>query len=370
MHYNSLMILYIQPVCGASGDMLLSGVIDLIGASEHIAQKVKMWGKIEVEDVKEGALQGKRMRILTKRARFSSDKLLSEVKKVEISEPYKTWAVETILGLICAEEEIHGSRKLHELGDLDTLVDVVGFFAGLEELGVRKVFCAPVPIAFGVQKTEHGTLPVPTPLTLKLLEGFPVREIHVEGETVTPTAAGIIRACAKPLSSRSFTLSRTGVGFGAKRFDIPNVLRLILGEGFPIEEELFLVQTNVDDMPPEFIPRIFSVEAVDVWIETVIMKKGRPGFVINILCHNFEEVLDVIFRETTSIGVRVIPVKRYPLEREVKVKEFEGENVKVKVARYKGETINVKAEFEDIVKISDRTGIPLKIIKSKIESEF
>ncbi|MBI3948545.1 MAG: nickel pincer cofactor biosynthesis protein LarC [Armatimonadetes bacterium] len=280
-----------------------------------------------------------------------------------------------------AEAHIHGRTvaeiHLHEVGGIDCIVDICGAVAGIKLLGVEKVFCSPLPVSRGFVTFSHGTWPVPGPAALELMRGVPVVPLELEEETLTPTGAAILTTladgygCAPPMR-----LERVAYGAGKRTFQkpIPNVLRLLLGEATGVGgadvQTLALLETNIDDMPAEWfehaMDRLFAAGALDVYLLPAQMKKNRPGALLGVLCppERTEAMLDVLYRETTTLGVRVSRVERHALAREMADAQTPWGTVPVKIGRWGGERVTCSPEYEACRRIAREKEIPLKTVYS------
>jgi uncharacterized protein (TIGR00299 family) protein len=261
---------------------------------------------------------------------------------------------------------------------VDTLVDVCGAFALLDDLGVERVTSSPLPFARGLTHAAHGVLPLPAPATLGLLEGAPLVGVETEAELVTPTGAAIAATVVEAWGSLPpLTLERVGYGAGTADFaDRPNIVRVVLGaEAFTATGEVVLLETNLDDLSPELVPdaveRCFEAGALDVWTVPAQMKKGRPGIVLSVLTRPGAEaaVAHALLEETTALGVRVARLDRYELEREERVVELASGRVRVKVGLLDGRVVNVAPEHDDCAVLAKASGRPVKSIWAEALAE-
>jgi uncharacterized protein (TIGR00299 family) protein len=239
-------------------------------------------------------------------------------------------------------------------------------------LGIDAVYGSPLPLGRGFVKCRHGTLPVPAPATLELTKGLPVYGGNIEAELVTPTGAAIITTLARGFGELpEMKIEKIGYGAGQRSLPIPNLLRVLIGtqdgqEKDYDEDTVTVIETNVDDMNPEFyeyiMSRLFENGAVDVYLTPIQMKQGRPATLLSVIvaAENLRPVLEVIFRETTTLGVRTYQTKRYKLAREEIAVETEYGKVRVKVARLRGEVINLAPEYRDCRRLADERRIPIK----------
>lgn len=274
-----------------------------------------------------------------------------------------------------AEGRVHGvapeAVHFHEVGAIDSIVDIVGAAFGLHSLGVEQVYASPLPMGKGLVPSRHGILPVPGPATVELLKGIPVRLGDGEAEMVTPTGAAIIAALVKQPMPSTFVPSAVGYGAGERTLvDRPNLLRIVLGtsQESPREERLLMVETNIDDLNPELydyvMERLFAAGARDVFLSTIHMKKNRPGILLQVLCEptDRERLGAVIFSETSTIGLRSYPVARMALRRESKTVTTAYGTVRVKLAYGPDGRVNVAPEYEDCKRLAQGTQTPLKIV--------
>jgi uncharacterized protein (TIGR00299 family) protein len=271
-----------------------------------------------------------------------------------------------------AEARVHGipveDVHFHEVGSVDAIVDVVGCAAALEALAPEKVVASPVATGRGFVEAAHGPLPVPAPAVVELLRGVPVEERGTR-ELVTPTGAAILREAVHEFGAMPpMTISAAGYGAGSRDTEVPNVVRVLLGDATlaHARPSLLQIDANVDDMSPELLPHalesLLAAGAVDAWIAPVLVKKGRPGFVVSALAPQSERdrVVDVFLRETTTFGVRMHEVTREVLDRAWVEVEVEGHTLRVKTGARAGTIVTAAPEFEDARRVAKATGIPLK----------
>jgi pyridinium-3,5-bisthiocarboxylic acid mononucleotide nickel chelatase len=304
-----------------------------------------------------------------------------------------------------AEAKVHRSEVeevgFHEVGAVDSIVDIVGAAICLEYLAPDRVLCGTVELGGGFVKCRHGLLPVPAPAVVELLRGVPVKSGAVPMETTTPTGAAILAASVDEYADdRRFRITRTGYGVGHRDSAIPNLLRVHLGERdrapavgsvaapaaggggaepegrLPPLEGAVLVECNMDDMSPEshglLIDRLLAAGAVDAWLTPIVMKKSRAAVVLSALCAPEDEaaVTLAIYRETTTFGVRRTEVGKRPLRRELKAVRTSLGMVGVKTAYLGGEAIKSKLEYEDLRRIAEERGAPLREIEAAVLKEL
>ncbi|MDX9714227.1 MAG: nickel pincer cofactor biosynthesis protein LarC [Dissulfurispiraceae bacterium] len=275
--------------------------------------------------------------------------------------------------LFSAEAIVHGSSfdevHLHELGGIDCIVDIFGTVIGFDMLGINEIFVSPINLGSGTVKTSHGILPVPAPATAELLKAYPVYSTDSGFELTTPTGAAILRGLnAKPGPIPVMIMDITGYGAGGREIEsLPNVLRLVAGNPniSGNSDRITVLETNIDDMNPQLyeniFDKLFGAGALDVFLENIIMKKGRPAHKLTVLADkNIKKITEIIFRETTTIGLRTYTADRIILEREIKKMQTRFGSVKVKFARLDAGTTRISAEYEDIKTISEDTGLSMK----------
>jgi len=377
-------IAYLDCVGGLAGDMLLAALLDAGGELDRlrgVPDRLGLSGvEIAVERVERQGIGALHVRIEAPHDHAHRDyrEIRRVVEEADLPPRAHSRALETFARLAEVEGRIHGvpadDVHFHELGGLDTLVDVCGAFVLLDHLDVERVTSSPLPFARGLTHAAHGVLPLPAPAVLGLLEGAPFVGVETEAELVTPTGAAIVATAVDewgPLPP--LTLERVGYGAGTADFaDRPNVLRVVLGtEIAPATGAVVLLETNLDDLSPELVPdaveRCFAAGALDVWTVPAQMKKGRPGIVLSALARPGAEadVARAMLEETSAIGVRVARMGRYELEREEQVVELDGGSVRVKVALLDGKVVNVAPEHDDCAALAKSTGRAVKSIRAE-----
>jgi uncharacterized protein (TIGR00299 family) protein len=299
-----------------------------------------------------------------------------------LSDTVKERSKQTFQTLAAAEADIHGesieSVHFHEVGGVDSIIDIIGSYIGLEKLGIEAVYASRVHVGTGFVRSAHGKIPVPAPATLALLEGVPVYSTGIRAELVTPTGAAMLKTLAKEFGDLPhMSIERIGYGAGSRELEIPNLLRVCIGETSalaPKREQLVLVETNIDDMNPQLFEhvaaRLFDTGCLDVYLTPVQMKKGRPATVLSALARpdQLDEVMAVIFRETTTLGVRINRIERAYLDRElVKVETAYGP-VTVKAAKSGGDIVNLSPEYEECRAIAVERGLALKDVYDEVKA--
>ena len=343
---------------------------------------------LSVEQAQRGGVVGTYIRVeLDDQARKSHrfDDFIASVQSSTLSDRVKAQSTAVFNRMADAEARVHRTTAehlhLHELGTLDTLVDVVGGMVGLEHLGVERVFSSPFPMGTGVFRSAHGVLPVPSPATSALFTmadaplvpapNSPVRT----GEMVTPTGAGIITTLAE-FRQPHMAMQAQGYGLGSRDpEEYPNVLGLWVGQIAESEQKggLSLLETNLDDSTGELLgyvqERLLGIGARDVWFTPIQMKKNRPATMLSAIVDERTETqaADIIMRETTTLGVRVRPVERFEALREIRRIETQLGPAAVKLKILDGETVAVSPEYEDCRRIATESGLPLNEVFRTIQ---
>jgi len=275
-----------------------------------------------------------------------------------------------------AEGQVHGEPPdevhFHEVGAVDAIVDVLGACLALERLEVDEVVCSELPMGRGTVKCEHGELPLPAPAVAVMLPGVPVRSVDVEGETVTPTGAALVTALSDRFGPMpAMTVETLGVGAGSREYPgLPNVVRAFVGTAVVpagiSQTGNIIVECNIDDLDPRVLPvvidRLLESGALDAYVTPLVMKKGRPGHLITAIspAQAVETVVDVILRETSSLGCRTYPVTKYHLERRMETVETPWGSVPVKVALAGDTVLRRIPEFEACAELARTAGVPVR----------
>lgn len=283
-----------------------------------------------------------------------------------------------------AESKIHDipleKIHFHEIGAVDSIVDIVGCALCVEMSGVDAVYTSPIRMGSnGFVETQHGAMPVPTPASIEVLKDYPVVFNDVPYELTTPTGAGIVKSFSKGvLKHQAFEIEKIGYGAGSRDLDkLPNLLRLVIGElKSEVEEDhVVMLETNMDDINPQLIPyvieKLMSAGATDAFVVPVIMKKGRPGFMLTVLISEsiIERISTEIFSQTTTLGLRIQHVDRIKIHREIKTALTSFGEVQVKEAVVNGKK-RVSAEFEECRRIAESKGLPVAEVMQKLNAEL
>ncbi|WP_133510700.1 nickel pincer cofactor biosynthesis protein LarC [Candidatus Thiosymbion oneisti] len=379
--------LYYDCFAGISGDMNLGALLDL-GVEAAVLRKgldrLAVEGfELRIAPDRRGGIAGTRVEVVVTADTASPTRSPAAVRDLigrsGLGRRVEAFSLRVFERLAAAEAKVHSipieAVYFHEVGAIDALVDVVGAAIGLEQLGWPSVIGSVVELGSGCVDCAHGRLPVPAPATLELLQGVPTRRGGVPFEATTPTGAAILTTAAERFEAQGDMVpQRVGYGIGRRDGPLPNVLRLVVTAPDPgRREELRLLECNIDDMSPEFYPhlldRLLTGGAKDAWIAPLVMKKGRPGILVSVLCEGcYEPTLTrLLFAETTTLGVRRGAVSRTALERTVRSLATPFGPVPVKVAVRPDGSRQTKPEYEVCRSIALERDLPLREVYRELE---
>lgn len=383
-------IAYLDCYSGISGDMVVGAMIDLGLGLDFFKGELK---KLDLDGFSVSARREKRSGIAGTRFIVEQDEkhhphgrsfkdIERLIKKSRLSDKVKNDAIGIFRIVAEAEAKIHdvsaGDVHFHEVGAVDSIVDIVCAAAGFDRLGVKKICASKVPTGGGSVRCAHGVFPVPAPATVEILKGVPVVKGGVEEEMVTPTGAAVLKYFTSSFGEApEMKIEKAGYGAGKKDFkEIPNLFRLILGEsaaGAVSEERVSIIETNIDDMNPQICEylseRLFDSGALDVWLTPISMKKMRPAFMLSVMAASgdIDKLSEIIFSETTTLGVRICAAGRITAERRSESLKTPYGNISVKIGSFNGKVISVTPEYEDCKRIAKNNKVPLKdIINSAV----
>jgi uncharacterized protein (TIGR00299 family) protein len=388
---DKMKVAYFDCFSGISGNMILGALVDAGLDVERLKQelaRLKVSGySLEARTVQRRGLRGIHVQVMV--TEEQPQRHLHDIEEIiagsDMPDPVKGLSLAVFLRLAEAEAHVHGMAveqvHFHEVGAVDAIVDVVGAALGIWLLEVQQVYASPLHVGRGTVKSEHGVLPVPAPATLQLLQGVPIYGRDVDAELVTPTGAAIITAIAEGFGEApAMQVAQIGYGAGTHDLALPNLLRVAIGEtteqitGYD-EDVVTLIETNLDDMNPQWydyvMERLFEAGALDVFLTPIQMKQNRPGVQLSILVptQRVKEVLEPLFDETTTLGVRTERVLRWKLSREsISVRTPYGV-VAAKVARKRGRVMNIKPEHRDCRRLAAEHHVPLKeVVQAALEA--
>jgi len=394
-------ILYYDCFAGISGDMNLGAMIDLGVDPKFLREELRKIeiGSYEIQvkrDQRRGIFGTKVDVILPSgegapaahgHGHRSFKDIVALIEKSGLSGPVKCMSLEIFGKIAQAEAKIHGHPidevHFHEVGAIDSIVDIVGAAICLDYLKIDKILSSSVQVGGGVVRCAHGIFPVPAPATAEILTGIPIRSGIVPFETTTPTGAAILAATAGRFTDNiHFTPLKIGYGIGQRDTDVPNVLRVFLGEMDDEKQdqdvevkEACLMECNIDDMNPELyegiVERLFEKGALDVYLTPIIMKKSRPAVKISILCDvdHRRGIEEVLWLHTSTFGLRVNKIEKLILRRDVSTVKTKYGVVSVKNAYLRGERIKWKLEYEDAKRLAREKGVSIKTIYDSLLSE-
>lgn len=364
--------------------MILGAIIDAgleIESLQKAISTLKLPGcALQARRVRRAGLAGTKVDLINRKKLppFKSfGQIERQIQKSGLSSDLKERSLKIFKRMEKAEARSHGRRvdHLHEVGAIDTLVDVVGAVSGLSLLKIDHVVASPIHVGSGTVETQVGLFPVPAPATSRLLEGFPVYASGVPGELTTPTGAAIITTVAASFGPLpAMTVEKVSWGAGAVDRKGPNLLRLFIGEQEEeySKDDIFQVETNIDDMNPQLyehvMERLFAAGALDAFITPIIMKRGRPAVLLTVLVSplSLEGATGVLFAETTTLGVRIQKITRRKLEREISRKKTRYGSLRVKTAFKNGLSVRKRPEFRDVQRIAKKEGRPLHTLWDEI----
>ncbi len=380
-------ILFYDCFSGISGDMNLGAMLDLGVDKSFVINELKklnlMGWKLLAEKAQRHGIFGTKVTVKQTRSERTL-RHLADIEKIidksTLDNQTKKLSKKIFRKIADAEALVHGipveKVHFHEVGAVDSIIDIVGAAICFKALKVDAVYVSAVELGSGFVKCEHGKLPVPAPATAEIMKGIPVGKGGVDFEATTPTGAAILATLGTNFGiSASFKIEKTAYGVGQKDHpDVPNLVRVFLGEAEENQggHDALLIECNIDDMNPEFFEnisdRLFNAGASDVFISNIIMKKGRPGNVLNVICEtgHAEIMKEIIFTESTSVGIRTFPFKKDTLVRKFETFKTIYGKVTVKRSFYKGKEVSYKPEYDECRKIASEKGIPVKEVYNNI----
>ncbi len=385
-------IAYFDCFSGISGDMCLGAIVDSGVSLSSIKKELKKISiqnyELKAEKVLRNGISSTKVDVIIKsQDNGQKGRKWQDIERIinrsALSEDIKKRGLYIFKKLFESEAKVHGETfdrvHLHELGGVDCIVDIFGTLIGLEILGIKKIFVSSINLGSGSITTEHGVLPVPAPATAELLKGYAVYFSSLPFELTTPTGAAILKGLnAKSSMCPRIITEKIGYGAGGKDIKgMPNVLRLFIGKeaGDKPADSAVIIETNIDDMNPQIydsvIEKLFEAGAIDVFLENIMMKKNRPAVKLTVIANKekIDSLADIIFRETTTIGLRFYDVKRMVLDREIKKIKTKFGDVRFKISCLRGKILNISPEYEDLKRLSKKTGIPLKELIKRADKE-
>jgi pyridinium-3,5-bisthiocarboxylic acid mononucleotide nickel chelatase len=375
-------ILHFDCFSGAAGDMILGALIDAGAPPDFIRSELARlelpgWS-LEIGETTRAGLRATNIRVAVDEPEpgRSFPEIVAIVERARLAPRVKARALRTFELLGAAEARVHGRPvdeiHLHEVGGTDALVDIVGGCAAIEHFGPTAITVSPIATGSGGVQTAHGILPNPVPVAAELLKGASIYRAGAM-ELITPTGAALLAAnCTSFDSFPPMTIAAAGYGAGDWDLENPNVVRVLVGE--TLERKVtaaVLIEANLDDLNPEIlsytVDRLLSSGAQDAWITPIVMKKGRSAHTLSVLCDEAHrhELVDLIFHETTTLGVRLTRVDKHAHHHEFVEVDVDEHPVRVKIARNEAGLVTVSPEFEDARAAARATGRPLKEVYAR-----
>ena len=391
-------MVYFDCFAGVSGDMIIGALIDLGVDLDALNQQLSSLGlggyEISTRAVQRSSIAATKFDVKIDQS-TQPERTLAEISSIiagsRLSDQCKARTTRVFERLAEAEARVHGTTPdkvhFHEVGAVDSIVDITGAVIGFELLGIEQFCCSPLRVGSGMVTSQHGRLPIPAPATTELLRGIPVYAGEIEGEFVTPTGAAIVATLCEVFGPMpQMNVCRVGYGAGSRDPEgFPNALRLMIGEtiesrssidvisqvtgvgkaGSDGDETIVVIETTIDDMNPQVygfvMDRAFALGALDVFMSPVQMKKDRPGVLLSVLSHTekVEALIEMLLVQTTTLGVRYYEAKRRVLERLIEEVETAYGMVRIKVARHGGRTLHFQPEYDDCARLAVDTKTPL-----------
>ena len=373
-------ILYCDCFSGISGDMFLSALIDMGLPLEVLLSRLKLLNLPESFDIKanrvhKGPIAASQVAISFQQEDHSHQRNFGDIQKIindsSLAEKEKEKSQSIFKALAEAEATVHGASleevHFHEVGALDSIIDIVGAAIGLNFFDIDRMHVSALPLGSGQVQSQHGILPLPAPATLELLRraGAQVVPSQARVELVTPTGAAIV-ATAGVFSQPSMKITGLGIGAGRQDLDWPNVLRLVKGDSEDVQAfPMVQIETNIDDMNPQIFGHVmdllFSSGALDVYFTPIQMKKNRPATMLSIIANRFDEaaLAKIILEETTTMGMRVIPIYRYEASRQMQIVQTEYGPVPIKLKIFDGMIVQASPEYDVCSQLAIDKNVPL-----------
>jgi len=401
-------ILYLDCFSGISGDMTIGALIDAGLDFPHLVKELEKLGltgyRLKRREAMAGAVSATKfdVEMIEEQKSRSYKDIKGIITGSSLSDKAKKISLDIFKCVASAEAKIHNRSieevHFHEVGAVDSIIDIVGTVIGIQYFKIDKVYCSHIPLGSGTIDSSHGKLPIPAPATLEILKGVPVYQGDFDFEVTTPTGASIVKTLASGFGKiPDIEIKGTGYGAGTKNVTVdhkyhhrsrglPNVMRAVLGREVKAtpgnssirgnfldkifhEGDTIMLSTNIDDSTPEIMGYVMeklntSKGVLDAWLQNIYMKKNRPAFKINIICTSEEEnnIAEIIFKETSTLGIRRETINRYCLEREKQLLKLPYGEIEIKVAKLDGDVVNSSPEYESCKKLAKKTGRSLKDI--------
>ncbi len=388
-------VLYFDCFAGISGDMTVGALIDLGADEKELLQSLDslhLHGyRIEIKKALKNGISGTDFNVIIEEEHshhshhhHHHSRNLSVISEIinssALDSSVKELSLKMFHEIAAAESKIHAKSideiHFHEVGAIDSIVDIVASAVCLNMIKPDKIISSPLNLGEGTVECAHGVFPVPAPATAEILKGIPVYSSGIKKEMTTPTGAAIIKCIAQEFSSfPAMKIDSTGYGLGKRNLEVPNVLRVVVGE-MDYSEKKVMIETNIDDMSGEIysylMNKLFESGALDVFIAPVIMKKSRPAHVLSVLCESgkVDALEEIIFTETTTFGTRRYEVERSELERTIsKVKTSYGE-ISVKKGYLNGKYLKFSPEYDECAEAAKKHGVPVREVYNAVTAQL
>jgi len=367
-------ILYYDCFSGISGDMNLAAMLELGMPEKYLKEQLS---KLKINNFELIAEKNEINKIAGTKVKVKHTKEdkkhrnISDIKEIinnsDLNKNIKQTSIKIFEKIAVAEAHIHQTTTekihFHEVGAVDSIVDIVGAAIGIDYLKPDKIVCSTIELGKGFVKCAHGIIPVPAPATIEILKNIPVSIGNQNFEATTPTGAAILATIVDEFSDKiDINIEKIAYALGHKKSEKPNMLRVLLGN--PEKKKSYIIECNIDDMNPEFYgfisEKLFKAGASDVYYTSIFMKKNRPGIKLSVLCKEKLDLLkNIILTETTTFGLRTFPVEKTELEREFSTKSTKYGLVKLKSGFLNGERIKLKPEYEDCRKLANENNVSI-----------
>ncbi|HSR50498.1 MAG TPA: nickel pincer cofactor biosynthesis protein LarC [Acidobacteriota bacterium] len=389
-------VLYFDPFNGISGDMILGALIDLGLPPDHLRRELAKLNlqedyRLESRRIGRQGLFGQDFKVIVSQPGHHH-RHYSDIRRLIEESELEDWVRRTALAIFKrlgeAEAKVHGSSlekvHFHEVGAVDSIVDIVGVCIGFRYLEVERFYTAAVNLGHGTVRFSHGNWPVPAPATAELMRGLEAYPGETAAEMTTPTGAAVLAELVERAPMPRVRMGPSGYGAGDREFDdIPNMLRVILAETIDErtsadrvpdweEDQVAVLQANLDDMDGQLCGHVLELAleqgALDVFYTPVHMKKSRPGLLLTLLCRpqDQQRMTDLLLRETSTLGVRHQRMQRSILRRQVRQVDTPWGPLGLKIARRGDKVVNIAAEFDDLRRLARQQGVPLKVLSRKL----
>ncbi|MBN2106074.1 MAG: nickel pincer cofactor biosynthesis protein LarC [Deltaproteobacteria bacterium] len=380
-------LVYFDCFAGISGDMTLGALIDLGVPQKYLVQELEKLAvhgySLRVSRVQRSGITGRQVQVKISHHEHHH-RTFRDIEKIIVKSPLKASVKERSLAVFRliaeAEGKVHNTKAeavhFHEVGAIDSIVDIAGCMIGLEYLGIERFAASAVPTGGGFVQCQHGVLPVPAPATVLLLKGIPVYDNGIKAELVTPTGAAILAALCESFGAiPPMTIQKTGYGAGSRELtEVPNMLRLILGNALQPGriDTVVVLEATIDDMSPELagyaMERLFEAGALDVAFTPVYMKKNRPGMLMTVICTEAQQALltAMVFAETTTAGVRSYRAGRSVLQRREGQVDTQFGKLKVKLLENGSGAMRPVPEYEECRRIAKARKVPLREVYAAV----